>query len=141
MSVMSRPRTDAPLEEIEAIYRRDLRKLKRLATAITGSREAGCDAVQDAFARAVHRRGRFRREGTLEGWLWRIVISTARDTAVHTHSTHSPLENADFDAVVDEGERAALRDVIACLPERQRLVLGSPERAELPGPACPSMVS
>jgi hypothetical protein len=61
----------------------------------------------------VHRRGQFRREGTLEGWLWRIVVATARDTAAHTHSTHSTLENEGFDAVVDEGEQAALRDVIS----------------------------
>jgi DNA-directed RNA polymerase specialized sigma24 family protein len=68
--------TGAGLDEIEAVYRQRLPQLRRLATAITGSREPGLDAVQDAFATAVYRRAQFRREGSLEGWVWRIVVHT-----------------------------------------------------------------
>jgi RNA polymerase sigma-70 factor (ECF subfamily) len=125
MSLMTPSRAGADLRAIEAIYRRDLAKLQRLATAITGSRELGCDAVQDAFARAVHRRDQFRGEGTLEGWLWRIVVSTARDAAARSQSTR-PLDGSralEPAAVADEAELTALRRAIARLPERQRLVL------------------
>ena len=104
------------------MYRRDLAKLQRLATAVAGSREAGCDAVQDAFAQAVHRRADFRREGTLEGWLWRIVISKARDAARRTGPPTSSADDREESAAptADEG---GLRDAVARLPERQRLAL------------------
>jgi RNA polymerase sigma-70 factor (ECF subfamily) len=123
MLAMSRPTVGADLEEIEAIYKRDLAKLQRLATAVTGSREAGCDAVQDAFAQAVHRRGDFRREGTLEGWLWRIVLSRARDAARRANATQPGVEDHHVASSTDDAERAALRDAVARLPERQRFAL------------------
>jgi len=122
---MTRASAGAGLDEIEAIYRRRLARLQRLATAITGSREAGCDAVQDAFARAVHRRAEFRREGSLEGWLWRIVVTTARDAAERLAATRElPLEDdTEAGSVFGASHFPEVRRVIALLPERQRLVL------------------
>jgi DNA-directed RNA polymerase specialized sigma24 family protein len=73
--------TGAGLDEIEAVYRRRLSQFRRVAAAITGSREAGGDAVQDAFASAVFRRDQFRGEGSLDAWLWRIVVHAARDAS------------------------------------------------------------
>jgi RNA polymerase sigma-70 factor, ECF subfamily len=122
---MTRASAGAGLDEIEAIYRRRLAKLQRLATAITGSRETGCDAVQDAFARAVHRRAEFRREGSLEGWLWRIVVTTARDAAERLAATRAvPLEEDTEDGSASgASDLGEVRRVIAQLPERQRLTL------------------
>jgi DNA-directed RNA polymerase specialized sigma24 family protein len=67
------------LEELEDFYRTNLAELRRVATAIAGDRELGCDAVQEAFARAVRKRRSFRGTGTLEAWVWRIVVNAARD--------------------------------------------------------------
>ena len=67
------------LEELEALYRSRLPEFRRVATAIAGDRELGCDAVQEAFARAVRKRRTFRGRGTLEAWVWRIVVNAARD--------------------------------------------------------------
>jgi DNA-directed RNA polymerase specialized sigma24 family protein len=67
------------LDELEAFYRANLAELRRVATAIAGDRELGCDAVQEAFARAVRKRRGFRGTGTLEAWVWRIVVNAARD--------------------------------------------------------------
>src|SRR5580765_7657663 len=67
------------LEELEALYRSKLPELRRVATAIAGDRELGCDAVQEAFARAVRKRRSFRGRGTLEAWVWKIVVNAARD--------------------------------------------------------------
>ena len=50
-----------------------------MATAIAGNVDLGHDAVQDAFARAVRSRRTFRGRGTLEAWVWRIVVNAARD--------------------------------------------------------------
>ena len=126
MSVVNRA-VGAELPEIEAVYRCRLAELQRVATAITGSREAGRDVVQDAFARAVHRRAQFRREGSLEGWIWRIVVTCARDGVRRLAATQAlpPEEGEDAWHTVDTsaGEYEEVRSLIARLPERQRLVL------------------
>ena len=67
------------LAELEALYRARLPEFRRVAAAIAGDRELGCDAVQEAFARAVRKRKSFRGSGTLEAWVWRIVVNAARD--------------------------------------------------------------
>jgi RNA polymerase sigma-70 factor (ECF subfamily) len=67
------------IEELEALYRERLADFTRAATAIAGDEESGRDAVQDAFARALRKRRRFRGDGSLEAWVWRIVVNAARD--------------------------------------------------------------
>ena len=66
------------VDELEALYRGRLPDFTRAATAIAGDPDAGRDAVQDAFAKALRKRRRFR-EGNLEAWVWRIVVNAARD--------------------------------------------------------------
>jgi len=67
------------LAELEALYRSSLPEFRRVAAAIAGDRELGSDAVQEAFASAVRKRKSFRGTGTLEAWVWRIVVNAARD--------------------------------------------------------------
>ena len=119
--------TGAGLSEIEAVYRRRLSELRRVAAAITGSREAGCDAVQDAFALAVHRRDQFRGEGSLDAWLWRIVVHAARDTGRRLDSSAATFEEelGTTVAVEQAGPRESdeIHALVGALPERQRLAL------------------
>ena len=63
------------LPEIERIYRTRLPELWRVAAAVSGSRQAAPDLVQEAFVQAVRRIDSFRADGPLEGWLWRIVVN------------------------------------------------------------------
>jgi len=72
-------RTSQMLDDVEALYRARLPEFRRVAAAIAGDRELGCDVVQEAFASAVRRRRDFRGSGTLEAWVWRIVVNAARD--------------------------------------------------------------
>lgn len=67
------------VEELEALYRERLPDFMRTATAIAGDPDAGRDAVQDAFAKALRKRRRFRGDGNLEAWVWRILVNAARD--------------------------------------------------------------
>jgi RNA polymerase sigma-70 factor, ECF subfamily len=67
------------VDELEALYRAKLPEFRRVATAIAGDRELGRDAVQEGFAAAVRKRRSFRGDGTLEAWVWRIVVNAARD--------------------------------------------------------------
>ncbi len=67
------------VDQLEALYRERLQEFRRVAAAIAGDRELGRDAVQDAFAKAVRSSRSFRGSGTLEAWVWRIVVNAARD--------------------------------------------------------------
>jgi RNA polymerase sigma-70 factor (ECF subfamily) len=67
------------LDELATLYRERLGDFTRVATAIVGDEDAGRDAVQDAFAKAVRKRRRFRRDSSLEAWVWPIVVNAARD--------------------------------------------------------------
>ncbi len=122
---MNRAPGGAELDRIEAIYRRGLPEFRRVATAITGDREVAIDAVQDAFALAVQKRGQFRGEGSMEGWLWRILVHTARDAA-RRQTRVSPLapEDAAARSIPPEAEaRGDLHALVGELPERQRVAL------------------
>jgi RNA polymerase sigma-70 factor, ECF subfamily len=67
------------LAELELLYRTRLPQFRRVAAAISGDRDAGRDIVQDAFATAIRKRRSYRGRGSLEGWLWAIVVNAARD--------------------------------------------------------------
>lgn len=67
------------LDDLEALYTSRLADFRRVAAAIVGDRDLGRDVVQEAFASAVEKRRSFRREASLEAWVWRIVINAARD--------------------------------------------------------------
>jgi RNA polymerase sigma-70 factor (ECF subfamily) len=114
----------ATLAAIEGIYRSHLPEFRRAAAAITGDRELACDAVQDAFARAVRLRADFRSEGSLKGWIWRIVINT---TLSQTRARKATTPLADDPPASANGHTDAaterVRSALALLPERQRLIL------------------
>jgi RNA polymerase sigma-70 factor (ECF subfamily) len=103
-------------DDLERLYRTRLDVFVRAATAIAGGREEGRDAVQDAFAKAVRTRRRFRGDGTLEAWVWRIVVNCARD-ARRRRRTSTVLQS-----VPAIGEPSAQLP-LELLTERQREVL------------------
>ena len=121
---MGESATGVGLGEIEAVYRRRLSEFRRVAAAITGSRETGGDVVQDAFATAVFRRDQFRGEGSLDAWLWRIVVHAARDAGrpASSGSFEEELATASS-AETTSTESGEIHALVAELPERQRLAL------------------
>jgi DNA-directed RNA polymerase specialized sigma24 family protein len=104
------------MDELEVLYRNRLNEFVRVATAIAGDRERGLDAVHDAFTSAVRKHHRFRGEGTLEAWVWRIVVNAARDAARRT----KPMAPVGDAAVVDA---TRVRLPLHLLTDRQREVL------------------
>lgn len=113
---------DQRLAALADLYELRLDAFVRTAAAIAGSREAGRDAVNDAFVTAIRRRQQYRGEGTLEAWAWRIVIREA----LKTRSRSRRERRHESDAAATNGHldpRPELRATIALLPERQRLIL------------------
>jgi RNA polymerase sigma factor (sigma-70 family) len=109
----------ASLGDIEAVYRTRFAEFCSVAAAILPDREAGRDAVQDAFAEAVRNRRAFRGDGSPDAWLWRMVVNSALDGR-RKRWTSEPHEPEPTTHVTDDDE---LRAVIQQLPERQRLVV------------------
>jgi RNA polymerase sigma factor (sigma-70 family) len=112
--------------EIERIYRARYGAFLRVAVAVVGDDRIGEEAVHDGFVRALrHRRG-FRGRGSLEGWLWRIVVNEARRLgAAEQRLRLMPVSVTDDAAATANGHReaGALAVLVAALPERQRLAL------------------
>jgi RNA polymerase sigma factor (sigma-70 family) len=105
---------------IEALYRQRFRAFLLSVTALLRDGEAALDVVQDGFALALARRQTFRNEGSLEAWLWRIVLNVARDELRSQKRQRSrPMEQPQARDEHDDELRAEL----AALPERQRLAI------------------
>jgi RNA polymerase sigma-70 factor (ECF subfamily) len=106
------------LVELELLYRERLADFCRAATAIAGDAELGRDAVQEAFARAVRKRRRYRGDGPLEAWVWRIVVNAARDARRKRGLLAEPA-----DAIAAADSSMPERLPLELLTERQREVL------------------
>jgi RNA polymerase sigma-70 factor (ECF subfamily) len=114
-------RSGAKLDEIEALYRSRLDVFARVAVSVTGDPERARDAVQEAFATAVQKRGRFRGEGPLEAWIWRMVLNAARSDVRRKRPAVAYDEPTAVNGRPEED--AELRAALARLPERQRTAL------------------
>ncbi len=99
------------------MYRERFATYVGAVTGIVGSRDAARDVVQEAFLRALTRSGRFR-GGSLEAWIWMIVLNRARD--VRRRPRMGELEES---AVADETGGGALATAVLALPERRRTVV------------------
>jgi RNA polymerase sigma-70 factor, ECF subfamily len=120
--------------EIALLYERRFHAFVGGAYAVVGEPEAARDAVQEAFARALRDRRRFRGEGTLEAWLWRIVVNAARDVARRSRfAALSADELAELATLgADPAGVSDLRAELRALPERQRLAVFLHYFADLP---------
>jgi RNA polymerase sigma-70 factor (ECF subfamily) len=103
--------------DIERLYRRRFAAFVGLAAAVTGDRGEAVDVVQDSFAKALRKRRSIRSPDSLEPWLWRVVLNTARD---RRRSPRNGALSAAEPAVTTNGydADAAVRALLAELPER-----------------------
>jgi RNA polymerase sigma-70 factor, ECF subfamily len=62
---------------IERLYRERYTRFRNGVAPVAGSYESARDAVQEGFARALRSRHDYSGRGSLEGWVWRIVLRTA----------------------------------------------------------------
>lgn len=116
------PATPAELEEL---YRHRFHAFLATVTALLGDAEEARDVVQDAFASALRRRGDHTGTGSLEAWVWRIVVNRAldrrraraREPQLHMEPFEAPSVNGRYE------EAAAVRAQLLALPRRQRLAV------------------
>jgi RNA polymerase sigma-70 factor, ECF subfamily len=117
--------SDSTLDAIEQVYRRDLERFLRVAAAILGDRDPARDAVQEGFAQAVAKRASYSGRGSLEAWLWRVVVNRVRNYRRDERSAVAGCELQEVGVLPSNGaaETTGLRAALAALPERQRLVV------------------
>lgn len=123
----------ATIEELEELYRQEYARFLRVALATVGSRDAAVEVVQEAFARALRSRHTFRRDGRLEGWVWRIVTNVALTESKRLAAARAEELDEAAEATTNGTATTVpeLRAAIALLPERQRQVLFLRHYAEL----------
>lgn len=114
------------LDEIEAA----IPGLRAYARALLRDREAADDLVQDTLEAALARRGQWRGDGPLRGWLARILLNRFRDGLRQSRPVGAVLtlvpDPADPSAGRQADGRLALAEVHAAmgrLPDDQRTAL------------------
>ncbi|MFC2151853.1 RNA polymerase sigma factor [Bacteroidota bacterium] len=66
-----------PYQEI--LYRKYAKKMYGICLSYTGDRELAQDILQESFIKVLNKIKEFKEEGSLEGWIRRIVANTAID--------------------------------------------------------------
>lgn len=107
------------IDDLEELYRTRRAQFCRAAAAIAGDPALGEDAVQDAFAKAVRKRRSYHGRGSLEAWVWRIVVNAARDSRRKRRPLLGQRDHPE--AVAANGRGASLP--LELLTDRQREVL------------------
>ncbi|WP_114771589.1 sigma-70 family RNA polymerase sigma factor [Microvirga subterranea] len=104
--------------------------LRRYARSLTRDESQAEDLVQDALVRAYERRGTFRPDGNLRGWLLSILHNTFIDDrrrhAAEARRTQHLAEQIEASAPADQEARVRLQQVQQAflgLPDEQRAAL------------------
>jgi RNA polymerase sigma factor (sigma-70 family) len=111
---------DARALAIERLYRERFAGFCDALATVTGSHDSARDAVQEAFARALRKRRRLRRDESLAPWVWTIAMRVALDSRPRQRTD----ELTDTDAALPQPERdPELADAIRALPPQRRLIV------------------
>ena len=113
---------------LEALYRERYARFRDILTGIVGSQELAREVVQEAFARALRDRRKFRGDGSREAWVWRIALNQAFRARRDLKRSFAGAEAAVDDRHADQDVRAAVR----ALSPRRRLIVFLRYFADLP---------
>jgi RNA polymerase sigma-70 factor (ECF subfamily) len=109
---------------IEDLYRLRYTAFRDGVLPLTGTLDGARDAVQEGFAQALRDRSQFRDEGSLEGWVWRIVFHAALRLRTNGQETALELDDAIVDDPLFVGESdPRLATALRSLPPRRRLIV------------------
>jgi RNA polymerase sigma factor (sigma-70 family) len=112
----------------EGLYKRYSKLMYSVCCRYARDKDIAADILQDGFIRVFHSLESFRKEGSLEGWIRRIMVNTA----LEYHRKNAGItwieepEDKDFDPVVAEAngslEAEDLMKLIQALPPGYRMV-------------------
>lgn len=109
-------------DPLEQLYRDRYRNFRDIMAGVVGSHDLAREVVQEAFARALRQQRKFRGDGSLEAWVWKIALNVAlkmRRELAREWALDDEYEAGIQEAAPDRDLRAAVR----ALPPRRRLVV------------------
>jgi RNA polymerase sigma factor, sigma-70 family len=109
-------------DSLEQLYRDRYRNFRDIMAGVVGSHDLAREVVQEAFARALRQQRKFRGDGSLEAWVWKIALNVAlktRHELAREWSLDDEYESVALEALPDGDVRAAMR----ALPPRRRLLV------------------
>ena len=112
---------DQRARALEDVYRRRYLGFRNALATVTGSYETARDAVQEGFVRALRERNRFRGDGSLDAWVWRIALRAALEQ--RKRPLIEPAGDLPEAALVEPGHDPELASAIRTLPPRRRLIV------------------
>ena len=111
---------DEKADALEQLYRERYTIFRDVLSGIVGSHDLARDVVQEAFARALRERRRFRGEGSLEAWVWKIAVNVALKQRRGLAPAQELATEPAADARLSD---PAVRHAVLALPPRRRLVI------------------
>jgi RNA polymerase sigma-70 factor (ECF subfamily) len=109
-------------DSLEQLYRDRYRNFRDIMAGVVGSHDLAREVVQEAFARALRQQRKFRGDGSLEAWVWKIALNVAlkkRRELAREWSLDDEYEAGSHEAEPDRDLWAAVR----ALPPRRRFVV------------------
>lgn len=113
----------------EILYRRYARKMYGICMSYAGNRDLAQDILQDGFIKVFKKIKHYKREGSLEGWIRRIIVNTAidhlrKETLKHNYITEQEeIEEEAYEPDVLEKLKAQdVLDLVAQLPDGARMI-------------------
>ena len=113
----------------EILYRKYAKKMYGICLSYAGDRELAQDILQESYIKIFNKIRDFKMDGSLEGWLRRIVVNTAIDHLRQKQRTQNFItEDKDFtegSEVAKGYENLKTQDIleqVAKLPDGARLV-------------------
>jgi len=113
----------------EILYRKYARKMYGICLSYAGDRDLAQDILQESFIKIFNKISAFKSEGSLEGWIRRIITNTAIDHMRSAQRTKNYLSVSKEDTeefIKPEGlENLKTQDIleqVSKLPDGARLV-------------------
>lgn len=113
----------------ELLYRKYAKKMYGICLSYAADRSAAQDILQDGFIKVFNKIDTFREEGSLEGWIRRIVTNTALDHVRQKTRTYEFIdENKEIEeeqmdnSILEKINSDGLFKVISRLPAGARTV-------------------
>ena len=112
---------DARARALEELYAERYVPFRNALATVTGSRDSARDAVQEAFARALAQRHRYRDEAPLAAWVWKIAFRVALEGRKRPHALS--LQDSADPGLLDPEHDPELDAALRRLSPRRRLIV------------------
>jgi RNA polymerase sigma-70 factor (ECF subfamily) len=117
-------------EEVKWLIAREIPRLRRYAFSLVHDAESADDLVQDCLERAIRKRHLWYRQGSIRGWLFRILynvfLNQLRRRAKDRQNVELDEMTLTGDDSAEQERQAACTDIMAAmeeLPDEQRAAI------------------